>query len=50
MEQLDYNLLFRWFVGMAKDDRIWMSPFSGLLRVSVSESLRREKRREPALS
>src|SRR5262249_9360097 len=23
MEQLDYNLLFRWFVGLALDDRIW---------------------------
>ena len=23
MEQLDYNLLFRWFVGLAMDDRIW---------------------------
>ena len=23
MEQLDYNLLFRWFVGLAMDDQIW---------------------------
>jgi transposase len=23
MEQLDYNLLFRWFVGMNRDDPIW---------------------------
>ncbi len=23
MEQLDYNLLFRWFVGMNMDDRVW---------------------------
>ena len=23
MEQLDYNLLFRWFVGLNTDDRIW---------------------------
>jgi len=23
MEQLDYNLLFRWFVGLNADDRIW---------------------------
>jgi len=22
-EQLDYNLLFRWFVGLSMDDRIW---------------------------
>ena len=23
MEQLDYNLLFRWFVGLAMDDEVW---------------------------
>jgi len=23
MEQLDYNLLFRWFVGLNADDRVW---------------------------
>ena len=23
MEQLDYNLLFRWFVGMSMDDTVW---------------------------
>ena len=23
MEQLDYNLLYRWFVGMNADDRVW---------------------------
>jgi hypothetical protein len=23
MEQLDYNLLFRWFVGMAMDEKVW---------------------------
>src|SRR4029077_6214434 len=23
MEQLDYNMLFRWFVGLTMDDRIW---------------------------
>ena len=23
MEQLDYNLLFRWFVGLNMDDKIW---------------------------
>lgn len=22
MEELDYNLLFRWFVGLNKDDRL----------------------------
>jgi transposase len=24
MEQLDYDLLFRWFVGMSADERMWM--------------------------
>ena len=23
MEQLEYNLLFRWFVGLAMDDAVW---------------------------
>jgi hypothetical protein len=23
MEQRDYNLLFRWFVGLSMDDRVW---------------------------
>jgi transposase len=23
MEQLDYNLLFRWFVGLEMDDAVW---------------------------
>jgi transposase len=23
MEQLDYNLLFRWFVGLNLDDEVW---------------------------
>src|ERR1700756_409007 len=23
MEQLDYNFLFRWFVGLSIDDRVW---------------------------
>lgn len=26
MEQMDYNLLFRWFVGLAMDERIWDVP------------------------
>jgi transposase len=25
VEQLDYNLLFRWFVGMSMDERTWVS-------------------------
>jgi len=23
VEQIDYNLLFRWFVGFSMDDRVW---------------------------
>jgi transposase len=23
MEQLDYNLLFRWFVGLSVDEAVW---------------------------
>lgn len=25
IEQLDYNLLFRWFVGLGMDDRVWVA-------------------------
>lgn len=29
LEQLDYNLLYRWFVGLAMDAPVWdASPFS----------------------
>ena len=28
MEQLDYNLLFRWFVGLEIDDRVWDPTFT----------------------
>ena len=42
MEQLDYNLLFRWFVGLAADDPVWdASTFSKnrdrLLRGAISQ-------------
>jgi transposase len=55
MEQLDYNLLFRWFVGLAMDDLVWdHSVFSKnrdrLLEADIAEeflrhvvSLAREK-------
>lgn len=41
MEQIDYNLLFRWFVGLSMDDRVWdASTFSKnrdrLLEVDVA--------------
>jgi len=25
VEQLDYNLLFRWFVGLSMDEKVWVS-------------------------
>ena len=25
MEQLNYNLLFRWFVGLSMDDPVWVA-------------------------
>ena len=28
MEQLDYNLLYRWFVGLSPDDLVWTRPCS----------------------
>ena len=39
MEQLDYNLLFRWFVGLSMDDKVW--DHSCLLRESGASSLTR---------
>ena len=30
MEQLDYNLLFRWFVGLEMDDPVWAGRHSAL--------------------
>src|SRR3974377_1781401 len=39
MEQLDYNLLFRWFVGLSMDDKVWdHSVFS--LRIGNAFSIR----------
>jgi transposase len=28
MEQLEYNLLFRWFVGLNMDEPVWGQPYS----------------------
>ncbi len=46
MEQIDYNLLFRWFVGLSMDDAIWdVTVFTKnrerLMRGEVSERLLR---------
>jgi hypothetical protein len=34
IEQLDYNLLFRWFVGLNSDDPVWHPTTYGLLPTS----------------
>jgi transposase len=44
MEQLDYNLLFRWFVGLGVDDAVWVpTVFSKnrdrLLDADIAETL-----------
>jgi|ERR1051326_6946212 transposase len=43
MEQLDYNLLFRWFVGLTMDEQVWVPTVftknrERLLKQSVAES------------
>jgi transposase len=43
MEQLDYNLLFRWFVGMNMDEQVWVATLftknrDRLLKHSIAES------------
>ena len=57
MEQLDYNLLFRWFVGMEMDERVWdHAVFSKnrerLLNEEIAEAFfpRVLKRAQPYLS
>src|SRR5437763_963476 len=56
MEQLDYNLLFRWFVGLGMDDDVWVpttftenrnrllsGEFAQALLVAVGQEARRPK-------
>jgi len=45
-EQLDHNLLFRWFIGLSTDDRIWDHPTLGknrdwLIEAGVARKLQR---------
>ena len=40
MEQLDYNLLFRWFVGLNPDDPVW-HPTAFTLTSAAGRSCRR---------
>lgn len=43
VEQLDYNLLFRWFVGLGLDDVVWdRTVFSGNRSRLLSETMSRE--------
>ena len=46
MEQLDYNLLFRWFVGLSMDDKVWDAPGQDKLGIHIScpEQYFQEKR------
>jgi hypothetical protein len=36
IQQLDYNLLFRWFVGLNPDDPLWHPTTCGLRPTSLS--------------
>ena len=36
MEQLNYNLLFRWFVGLNIDDPVWTTPRSRSIAIACS--------------
>ncbi|MHB8734137.1 MAG: IS5 family transposase [Terriglobales bacterium] len=51
MEQIDYNLLFRWFIGLTMDDAVWdASTFSQnrerLLRGDVAQAFFEQVRRQ----
>ena len=39
MEQMDYNLLFRWFVGMSMDEQVWVPTVFTKSRRSNERSL-----------
>lgn len=42
MEQIDYNLLFRWFVGLGIDDAVWARAWIGVTRNEKSRRIRME--------
>src|SRR5437763_10182783 len=59
MEQLDYNLLFRWFVGLGMDDDVWVPTtftknrdrlLSGEVAQAFLVAVREEARRRKLLS
>jgi transposase len=49
IEQLDYNLLYRWFVGLAPDDPVWDAMTSSKNRARL-ELARLPKVNEPSES
>ena len=49
LEQLHYNLLFRWFVGLSPDDPIW-HPTTFTLTSALGPSCRRHLNRERRLN
>jgi len=53
MEQLNYNLLFRWFVGLSADDQVWNATVFCKNRIGCSTAISRQvlcQRVEPAPS
>ena len=53
MEQLDYNLLFRWFVGMKMDEEVWVPTVftknrDRLLKHAIAAGFFRESRNWPS--
>src|SRR6478609_6932311 len=53
MEQLNYNLLFRWFVGMGMDERVWDATVftknrDRLLNQEVAQSFFRQVKQQAA--
>ena len=41
MEQLDFNLLFRWFVGLGMDDQVWARAPSATIAIASCRRMRR---------
>jgi transposase len=39
MEQVQYNLLFRWFIGLSMDDTVWIRPFSARTGIGSSSTM-----------
>ena len=40
MEQMDYNLMFRWFVGLGIDDPVWVPTVFTKMRSTKHDSSR----------